>query len=229
MRQSRITRSEKWNLAVVHIERGNLRRNFLAKPSQWELRFAQIGEVAPSVIGTLAFTLGSNYQGRRGICSLPLRLRSNDCATLDLSRDLRMDRSKLSISPPELCAQLGFPAVRPIVCRARFVPALLAAVLFACALLPANALEAKVTIDIGQDAGAPPAQFEFLPGGGIRGLWLKTERPRQASRSSGGASPPPSTIRLRSTARLLRRIWKSASASGRPAAHRNRAAASRCG
>jgi hypothetical protein len=79
-----------------------------------------------------------------------------------------MDRSKLSFSPPELCAQLGFPAVRPIVCRVRCVAALLAAVLFACALPAANALEAKATIDIGQNAGAPPAQFDFLPAGEAR-------------------------------------------------------------
>jgi hypothetical protein len=87
-----------------------------------------------------------------------------------------MDRSKLSISPSELCAQLGFPSVRPIVCRARFVPALLAAVLIACALPPANALEAKTTIDIGQDVGAPPAQFDFLPAGeGRRNPWTLVE------------------------------------------------------
>ena len=33
---------------------------FLAKPWRWELRFAQIGETAPSVIGPLAFAVGAN-------------------------------------------------------------------------------------------------------------------------------------------------------------------------
>jgi hypothetical protein len=106
-----------------------------------------------------------------------------------------MDRSKLSISPSELCAQLGFPAVRPIVCRARFVPALLAAVLFACALLPANALEAKVTIDIGQDAGAPPAQFEFLPAGeGRRNPWTLVEDRTAAAGLAIERRGKPSTV-----------------------------------
>jgi hypothetical protein len=47
-----------------------------------------------SVGDPLAFETGANYQTRRGLCSLPSRLRSNDCAALDLSRDLRVDRTK---------------------------------------------------------------------------------------------------------------------------------------
>src|SRR5450631_202917 len=53
-----------------------------------ELRFAQIGEAAPSVIDPLAFAVGGNYYTQRGKSSVPLRLRSNDCAALDLSRRL---------------------------------------------------------------------------------------------------------------------------------------------
>jgi hypothetical protein len=87
-----------------------------------------------------------------------------------------LDRSTPSIPPPGLYAQLGFEAAPPIVRRARLVPALLAAALVACALPAAKALEAKATIDIGQNAGAPPAHFDFLPAGeGQRNPWRLIE------------------------------------------------------
>jgi hypothetical protein len=87
-----------------------------------------------------------------------------------------MDRSHDSISPPRLCARLRFAAVRPIIRPARLIPALLAVALSAWALPAAKALEAKTTIDIGQDAGAPPARFEFLPAGeGPRNPWTLVE------------------------------------------------------
>src|SRR5450755_5029463 len=38
--------------------------------------------------GPLAFAVGGNYYTQRGKSSVPLRLRSNDCAALDLSRRL---------------------------------------------------------------------------------------------------------------------------------------------
>ena len=87
-----------------------------------------------------------------------------------------MDRSNPSISPLDLYTQLGFEAAPPIVRRARLVPALLAALLVACALPAAKALDAKATIDIGQDTGAPPAHFDFLPTGERqRNPWALTE------------------------------------------------------
>jgi hypothetical protein len=89
---------------------------------------------------------------------------------------LRVDRSDPSIPPPGLYAQLGFEAAPPIVRQARLAPALLAAALLACALPAARALEAKTTIDIGKNAGAPPAHFDFLPAGeGQRNPWTLIE------------------------------------------------------
>jgi hypothetical protein len=79
-----------------------------------------------------------------------------------------MDRRHDSISPPEFCPQVRFAAARPIIRPVRLISALLAAALFAWALPAARALEAKTTIEIGQDAGAPPAHFDFLPAGEAR-------------------------------------------------------------
>jgi hypothetical protein len=74
-----------------------------------------------------------------------------------------MGRSNHSVSSPGLYGQLGFEAAPAIARRARLVPALLAAALFACALPVASALEPKAIIDIGQNLGGPPAHFDFLP------------------------------------------------------------------
>lgn len=59
---------------------------------------------------------------RRGICSLPLRPRSNDCATLDLPSRLRVDRSTAPFPPPGLYAQFGSEAAPPIVRQAHLAP-----------------------------------------------------------------------------------------------------------
>jgi hypothetical protein len=72
-----------------------------------------------------------------------------------------VDRSTPSISPLDPCTLPGSQAAAV----ARLVPALLAAALLACAMPAARALEPKVAIDIGQNAGAPPAHFDFLPTG----------------------------------------------------------------
>jgi len=53
-----------------------------------------------------------------GKCSLPLRLRSKRCATLDLSRRLRMDGRRNSISSCALDARLGSEPA-PIIVGAR--------------------------------------------------------------------------------------------------------------
>lgn len=72
-----------------------------------------------------------------------------------------MGRSNHSV--PGLYGPHGFEAAPAIARRARLVPALLAAALFACASPVARALEPKAIIDIGQNLGAPPAHFDFLP------------------------------------------------------------------
>jgi hypothetical protein len=84
-----------------------------------------------------------------------------------------LDRSTPSISP---LGPYTSQAAAVIARRARLVPALLAAALLACALPAAKALEPKTTIDIGHNAGAPPAHFDFLPdGGGQRNPWTLIE------------------------------------------------------
>jgi hypothetical protein len=56
--------------------------------------------------------------------------------------------------------------------RARLSRALLAAALFACSPLTANARDARGTIDFGENTGAPPAHFDFVPAGeGERSTW----------------------------------------------------------
>jgi hypothetical protein len=88
---------------------------------------------------------------------------------------LRVDRSKLSDSPLGTNASPGL-AVPGIVRRACLVLALLAAALLVWALPAANALEPKAAIDIGQNVGAPPAHFDFLPAGaGQRNSWTLIE------------------------------------------------------
>jgi hypothetical protein len=85
-----------------------------------------------------------------------------------------VDRSNLSISPPGPRTRLGFEVASAR--RAWLVPALLAAALLACALPAANALEPKASIDIGQNIGAPPDRFDFLPAGeGRRNPWALIE------------------------------------------------------
>jgi hypothetical protein len=85
-----------------------------------------------------------------------------------------VDRSNPSIPPLGPHTLLGLEAV--LARRARLVPVLLAAALLACALPAARALEPKATIDIGQNAGAPPAHFDFLPDGeGQRNPWTLIE------------------------------------------------------
>ena len=87
-----------------------------------------------------------------------------------------MDRSNPSIRLPARYEPLGFTAMRLIVRRARLVPALLTAALLMCALSPAVALEANAAIDIGSNAGAPPAHFDFLPAGdGQQNPWTLIE------------------------------------------------------
>jgi len=64
------------------------------------------------------------------------------------------------------------PATQVMLGRARLSRALLAAALFACSSLTANAQDARGTIDFGQNTGAPPAHFEFVPAGvGERSTW----------------------------------------------------------
>jgi hypothetical protein len=84
-----------------------------------------------------------------------------------------MNRSSPSISPLGPYILLGSEAAAVIACRARLAPTLLAAALLACALPAARALEPNVTIDLGQNAGAPPAHFDFLPG--LRNPWTLIE------------------------------------------------------
>jgi hypothetical protein len=84
-----------------------------------------------------------------------------------------MDRSTPSISPLGPYTLFGSEAAAVIGRRARLVPALLAAALLVFALPAARALEPKVTIDLGQNAGAPPAHFDFLPG--LRNRWILIE------------------------------------------------------
>lgn len=87
-----------------------------------------------------------------------------------------MDRSNPSIPLPGSHTLLGSQAAAVIARRTRLVSALLAAALLACALPVARALEPKVTIDIGQNAGASPAHFDFLPAGeGQRKPWTLIE------------------------------------------------------
>jgi 3-keto-disaccharide hydrolase len=84
-----------------------------------------------------------------------------------------LDRSTPAISP---LGPYTSQAAAVIARRTRLVPALLAAALLACALPAAKALEPKTTIDIGHNAGAPPAHFDFLPdGGGQRNPWTLIE------------------------------------------------------
>jgi hypothetical protein len=84
-----------------------------------------------------------------------------------------MDRSTPSISPLGPYTLFGSEAAAVIGRRARLVPALLAAALLVFALPAARALEPKVTIDLGQNAGAPPAHFDFLPR--LRNRWILIE------------------------------------------------------
>jgi hypothetical protein len=86
------------------------------------------------------------------------------------------------------------PATEVMLGRARLSRGLLAAALFACSPLTASAQDARGTIDFGQNTGAPPAHFEFVPAGeGERSTWALMDDGTAAGGLAIGRRGSPST------------------------------------